>query len=106
MRLAQRPSVEPGTADNQFVQSATAQAATEDPLAPAPATPAVAADLPLPGKVIARTIDRIGYSCGSVASTTAIDGQSGAFKVTCSSGQSYRAAPVHGRYRFKRLSGG
>jgi hypothetical protein len=69
-------------------------------------TSAVAADLPLPGKVIARTIDRIGYSCGSVASATAIDGQSGAFKVTCSSGQSYRAAPVHGRYRFKRLSGG
>ena len=107
MQLALRPAAEPQTADNQFVQSATEQAAAEDPLAPAPAaTPAVAADLPLPGKVIARTIDRIGYSCGSVASATAIDGQSGAFKVTCSSGQSYRAAPVHGRYRFKRLSGG
>jgi len=25
------------------------------------------------------------------------------FKVTCTSGDSYRAAPVNGRYRFKRL---
>jgi hypothetical protein len=25
------------------------------------------------------------------------------FKVTCTSGDSYRAAPIHGRYRFKRL---
>lgn len=109
LQLAQRPSVESSLpADNQFVESATEQLATQDPLAPAPAGAAstVSADLPLPGKVIARTIDRIGYSCGSVASATAIEGESGAFKVTCSSGQSYRAAPVHGRYRFKRLSGG
>jgi hypothetical protein len=108
LQLAQRPSVESSTlADNQFVQSATEQAAVQDPLAPAPATaPTVAADLPLPRAVIARTIERIGYSCGRVASANAVEGVPGAFKVTCSSGQSYRAAPVHGRYRFKRLSGG
>lgn len=105
LRLAQRPPVESQPADNQFVESATEQAAAgEDPLAPAPA-PAVAADLPLPGKVVARTIERIGYSCGSVTSSSAIEGTSGVFKVTCSSGQTYRAAPVHGRYRFKRWSG-
>lgn len=106
LQLAERPSVEPELADNQFVENATEQAAAEDPLAPAPPpAPAVAADLPLPGKVIARTIERIGYSCGSVASSSAVEGASGVFKVTCSSGQTYRAAPVHGRYRFKRWSG-
>jgi hypothetical protein len=25
--------------------------------------------------------------------------------VTCTSGQSFRAAPIHGRYRFKRVGG-
>jgi hypothetical protein len=59
--------------------------------------------MPLPKAVIARTIGRIGYPCGQVASTTAVDGASGAFKVTCTSGHSYRAAPVRGRYRFRRL---
>ena len=107
VQLAERPAVEHQPVDNQFVESATEQAAAEDPLAPAPTpAPSVTADLPLPGKVIARTIERIGYSCGSVTSSNAIAGDSGAFKVTCSSGQSYRAAPMHGRYRFKRLSGG
>jgi hypothetical protein len=110
-QLAQRPSVESKPIDNQFVESATEQAAAQDPLAPAPVAaapePAVAAaaDLPLPGKLVARTIERIGYSCGSVTSSAAVDGANGVFKVTCSSGQTYRAAPVHGRYRFKRWSG-
>jgi hypothetical protein len=55
--------------------------------------------------VVARTIERIGYSCGKVASTSAIEGSSGAYTVTCTSGQSYRAAPVRGRYHFRRISG-
>jgi hypothetical protein len=64
-----------------------------------------AAALPLPDSVVARTIERIGYSCGKVASTSAIEGSSGAYTVTCTSGQSYRAAPVRGRYHFRRISG-
>jgi hypothetical protein len=60
------------------------------------------AAMPLPNAVIARTIGRIGYACGEVASTSAVEGASGVFKVTCTSGQSYRAAPVRGRYHFKR----
>jgi hypothetical protein len=73
-----------------------------DPLAPQP----VAASFPLPNAVAARTIERIGYACGQIASASAIEGRgSGVFKITCTSGQSYRAAPVHGRYRFKRLGG-
>jgi hypothetical protein len=53
--------------------------------------------------VIARTIHRIGYSCGDVASATAVDGQApGVYKITCTSGQSYQAKPVRGRYHFRR----
>jgi hypothetical protein len=63
---------------------------------------AASAKMPLPDAVIARTIGRIGYACGDVESTTAIEGTPGAFKVTCTSGDSYRAAPVRGRYHFKR----
>ena len=64
---------------------------------------ATTAKLPLPNTVIARTIGRIGYPCGQVASTAAMEGTAGVFKVTCTSGHSYRAAPVRGRYRFRRL---
>ena len=72
--------------------------------APALATAETNARMPLPNSVIASTIRRIGYSCGEVASTTPLEG-TGVFKVTCTSGHSYRAAPVNGRYRFRRLSG-
>lgn len=71
----------------------------------APASEAAAADLPLPKSVIARTIDRIGFACGSVASASAVEGAAGVFRIDCSSGQSYRAAPVRGRYHFRRWSG-
>ena len=71
--------------------------AAADP-APVAATPA---KMPLSNATIARTIGRIGYPCGGVAS---VESESaGAFKVTCSSGHSYRAAPVRGRYHFRRL---
>lgn len=66
-----------------------------------PAVETASAKLPLPNAVIARTIGRIGYPCGSVASASPLGG--GAYKVTCTSGHSYRAAPVKGRYRFRRL---
>jgi hypothetical protein len=69
---------------------------------PAVVTAAVAA-MPLPNRVIAHTIERIGYACGEVASTDPVAGAAGVFKVTCSSGQAYEASPVHGRYRFRRL---
>lgn len=77
-------------------------------LAAEPAAGQVAgtAKLPLPDATVARTISRIGYACGQVASTTPMDGEApGTFKVTCTSGDSYRAAPVNGRYRFRRLGG-
>lgn len=64
--------------------------------------PDVEAAMPLSNAVVARTIRRIGYSCGEVVSTTAVEGAPGTFKVTCTSGGTYRAAPVHGRYRFRR----
>ncbi len=61
-----------------------------------------AATMPLSKATIARTLDRIGYSCGSVTALAQMGGE-GAFKVSCSSGQQFRAAPVSGRYRFRKL---
>ena len=71
-------------------------------VAPPDETPA---SMPLSNATVARTIGRIGYSCGEVTSTSTVDGQPGVFKVTCTSGQSYKAAPVRGRYRFSRWAG-
>lgn len=86
-RVAQEPPVATGL---------TPETAAEE-------EPAAAVPLPLPNRVIARTIERIGYSCGSVASTAPVEGEGpGVFKVTCSSGQSYQAKPVRGRYHFRR----
>ena len=83
------------------------ETAFDELVAEAPAEAAAAAQsakLPLSNAVIARTIGRIGYGCGQVASTTPIEGEAaGTFKVTCTSGHSYRAAPVRGRYHFRRL---
>lgn len=64
---------------------------------------AVATTLPLPNRTIARTIARIGYSCGTVLSTTSVEGAApGVYKVVCSSGETFQATPVRGRYRFRR----
>jgi hypothetical protein len=83
--------------------SAAQAAATGEAAAAAPAT-AVAASMPLSNGVVARTIHRIGYPCGQVSST-APGAAPGVFTVTCTSGHSYQAVPVHGRYRFRRLKG-
>jgi hypothetical protein len=67
---------------------------------------AATAKLPLPDAVIARTIARIGYPCGAIASTSTLEGAgAGVFKVTCTSGHAYRASPIRGRYHFRRLGG-
>lgn len=72
-------------------------------VADAPGTATMAA-MPLPNSVIARTIERIGYQCGEVASATAIEGEGqSVFRVNCTSGGSYQAKLVGGRYRFRRL---
>lgn len=97
--LEELPPVEVRPRVSEGATGVTQQAVPE---APAPA--AMAAKMPLPNAVIARTIGRIGYACGQVASTSAVEGQSGVFKVTCTSGHSYQAAPVRGRYHFRRLS--
>ena len=90
-----RPEATPAVADTGV-----------DPLAPKPeAETAVAAQMPLSKATIARTIEKIGYPCGDVASIATVDAGGGVFKVSCSSGHSYRAAPTAGRYRFKKWSG-
>lgn len=108
-REREAPQPAPQVGDTQSLGSTAEEAApaapASDPLAvETTAAQPVAANLPLPSRVIARTIDRIGYSCGAVASAAAVDGAPGTYKVTCTSGQTYQAAPVHGRYRFRRWS--
>lgn len=90
------------TAPTQGDASAPPASSTPAPDAAATAPTSDGAKLPLANATIARTIERIGYSCGSVASTGAMD-SSGVFQVTCSSGDSYQATPIHGRYHFRRL---
>lgn len=76
-----------------------------DTSAETPAQPEAAqtvpASMPLPNAIVARTIEKIGYSCGEVASVAA-GSSAGVFKVTCSSGATYQATPVHGRYHFRK----
>lgn len=89
--------------DDLALQGQPEAVATKQAAAEAPAAPAVPASLPLPNATIARTIERIGYACGQVASTAPAEGgTSGVFKVTCSSGHTYQARPVRGRYHFRR----
>lgn len=95
---------EPQTAQVQ-ADASPEQASSEQTSLATPAASTGSISMPLPDRVIARTIHRIGYSCGSVASTVPVEGEApGVFKVTCSSGQTYQARPVKGRYRFRRLS--
>jgi hypothetical protein len=81
----------------QVVDSATAAMPVDEPAT----VESTEAAMPLPNRTIARTLARIGYPCGDIASTTPAGG-AGVFKVTCTSGHSYRAAPVRGRYHFRR----
>jgi hypothetical protein len=109
---AARGKVEEAPANPPAAQVAAVEK-RDDPLAPLSqeasaaandSAPAAVSDarLPLPNATIARTIERIGYACGSVASSSAVDAASGVFKIDCSSGDSYRAAPIGGRYHFRR----
>jgi len=106
-RIDRHPQLPASQAEAQLIQPPEdlADQASSDPLAPETASvPTVAATMPLPHKTVARTIDRIGYSCGAVASAVPVEGAAGVYTVTCSSGQSFQARPVNGRYRFKRLA--
>lgn len=76
---------------------------SEQVAAQAADAPPASSALPLSNATIARTLGRIGFSCGQVASTQAVEG--GAFKVSCTSGESFKAVPVHGRYHFRKWSG-
>jgi hypothetical protein len=101
LRRAAAPPSGLAEVEQQLTESPAAQ--VPEPTEALDATPKpVAASMPLPNSVVARTIARIGYPCGSVASTTAA-GSPGVFTVTCTSGHSYKAAPVRGRYHFSRV---
>ena len=99
---AQAPPDRTVADQNRFARDSIAQATEAEPLALESPPAVVAASLPLSDATVARTIQRIGYSCGKVASTVAGEG-AGVFTVTCTSGQSFQARPVRGRYHFRRL---
>ena len=102
-RLPEERPLEPVEIAGMADASEAAPVPAEQPPAALVEAAVKAASMPLPNRVIARTIDRIGYSCGEVASTAAVDGgASGVFKVSCTSGQTFQARPVGGRYRFRR----
>jgi hypothetical protein len=105
------PSQVADTATDAGAEPAAAAetAAVETPGVETPAVETAAVEagaaMPLPKAVIARTIHRIGYACGQVASTSAVEGARGVYNVTCTSGASYQAKPVRGRYHFRRVGG-
>ncbi|HEY6662648.1 MAG TPA: DnaJ domain-containing protein [Sphingomicrobium sp.] len=99
-KAPEKPTARLAEIERSLAEPDAAPAEVPAPTAEAAAVPA---SLPLPRPVIARTIGRIGYPCGSVASASAVEG--GVFTVTCTSGHSYRASPVRGRYHFRRVSG-
>jgi hypothetical protein len=68
----------------------------------APVSAASSAALPLSDRVVASTLRKIGYPCGSIASKSAVEGSAGVYSVTCTSGHTYRATPINGRYRFRK----
>ena len=103
MSIVAKPSEADRPSLDSLAESLPEPAESEPTAAEAPAAATAAAAMPLPNRVVARTIERIGYSCGQVVSTVPADGAAGVYTVSCSSGQSYRASPINGRYRFKRL---
>jgi hypothetical protein len=101
-----RPTSQLADVERQLSElPATAPAQVDATRQAVEAAPVAAASLPLPNRVIARTLARIGYPCGQIASSVPA-GAAGVYKVTCTSGHSYQAAPVRGRYHFRRLGGG
>ncbi len=61
---------------------------------------------PLPSATIAGTIRRIGYACPEVTATAPMaSGEPGTrrYRITCSSGDTYRATVADGRMRFRKL---
>jgi len=102
---------EPAKAEpaGQPEESQVADASADDaqPPAPAAAADATPAQLPISNVQAARTIDRIGFSCGEVVSTERVLTDGGAvFRINCSSGQSYRGTTQRGRFRFRRWTDG
>jgi hypothetical protein len=107
-RKAPQPKLQDSVPADQITEEikvVNGSSGASDETAAASSEQAASAALPLSNATIARIIGRIGYSCGKVTGTDAVDAANGVFKVTCSSGQSYRASPVRGRYHFRRWQG-
>jgi outer membrane biosynthesis protein TonB len=95
----------PPEAPKQEPAKAEVPAPEAAPKADAPPEAGESSPLPLSAPVVARTIERIGYPCGAVASSSRIEAPAGetAYRITCTSGDSYRASDRSGRFRFRKL---
>ncbi|MDB5698182.1 MAG: hypothetical protein JWN69_986 [Alphaproteobacteria bacterium] len=61
---------------------------------------------PLGDAEIARTIDRIGFACGKVVSSAAVEGgPKGTYKINCSSGEAYQGTTKGGHLFFRPWTG-
>lgn len=60
---------------------------------------------PLGDAEIARTIDRIGFSCGRVVSSEAVASAQGVYKINCSSGEAYQGTTKQGHLFFRPWTG-
>jgi hypothetical protein len=75
-----------------------------EPVEPAPEARATGGRPPLPDAEVARTIDRIGYRCGSVVSAGREGGTAAGepvYRINCSSGETYRGTTRRGRLFFR-----
>lgn len=105
------PEQERAPADPATATAAAAETPPADPPASAaePSTAEVAQEPserpPLPDETIAGTIRRIGYTCPAVTATSRMESADGApaYRITCSSGDSYRGSLQQGRMRFRKL---
>jgi hypothetical protein len=97
-----REEVKPARKEEPAEDTATPPLAEKAKAPPPP--PAQGASPPLPNAVIVRTLEKIGYSCGSIVSSSKIEGAPGSsdYRINCSSGASYRASNRTGRYRFSK----
>lgn len=120
---AQANAVEPvnTVAPAEDEDEARANQATEVEPEPAPRPkqeppkPDAAADaapsearLPVSREQAARTIDRIGFTCGEISSASRVEGggeDATYYKITCSSGDVYQGTSRDGRFRFRPWTG-
>jgi hypothetical protein len=101
-----KPSARESPPEAEEPPEPAAEEPPADEAAAATDSDSAASEPPISNALIARTLRRIGFSCGQVTSTERVLTDSGSvFRINCSNGQSYRGSTVRGRMRFRRWTG-